>query len=67
MSRAAKSSTAGSPGVVFSGSRNSRADDPDGGDAAEDVDDEVRLFGFWGLRDMRLSAFLEQHKPGSAP
>ncbi|MEU9406889.1 hypothetical protein ACGF5O_16430 [Streptomyces sp. NPDC048291] len=67
MSRAAKSSTAGSPGVVFSGSRNSRDDGPDGGDAGAVLDDEVRLFGFWGLRDMLLSAFLEQHKPGSAP
>jgi hypothetical protein len=67
MSIPAKSSTAGSAGVVLSGSRNSRCDDADG------WGDETRRFGFWDLRDMRLSAFLEtaqtweQHKPGSAP
>ncbi|MFJ9588162.1 hypothetical protein [Streptomyces acidicola] len=47
MSRPAKSSTAGSAGVVLSGSLNSRRDDADGGG------DEARLFGFWGLRGMR--------------
>jgi hypothetical protein len=58
MSRAAKSSTAGSAGVVLSGSRNSLGDGADGGG------DEVRRFGFWDLRDMRLSAFLETAQTG---
>ncbi|GAU69317.1 hypothetical protein SSP35_11_01360 [Streptomyces sp. NBRC 110611] len=61
MSRSAKSSTAGSAGVVLCGSRNSLGDEGDG------EGDEERRFDFWGLRDMRLSAFLEQRKPGSAP
>jgi hypothetical protein len=47
MSRPAKSSMAGSAGVVLSGSRNSLGDDADG------RGDETRRFGFWGLRDMR--------------
>ncbi|GHE72528.1 hypothetical protein GCM10014715_28270 [Streptomyces spiralis] len=38
---------------MFSGSRNSL------GDAADDGGDEARRFDFWGLRGMRLSAFLE--------
>lgn len=43
---------------MFSGSRNSVGDDAGGGG------DEARRFGFWGLRDMQLSAFLETAQTG---
>ncbi len=44
--------------MVLSGSRNSLGDEADG------EGDEVRRFGFWGLRAMRLSAFLETAQTG---
>ncbi|MGQ4420197.1 hypothetical protein ACN6LA_000047, partial [Streptomyces sp. SAS_269] len=43
---------------MFSGSRNSLGDDADGGG------DEARRVGFWGLRGMRLSAFLKTAQTG---
>ncbi len=43
---------------MFSGSRNSL-----GADTGDDGD-EARRFGFWDLRDMRLSAFLETAQTG---
>ncbi len=43
---------------MLSGSRNSLGGDADG------EGDEVRRFGFWGLRGMRLSAFLETAQTG---
>ncbi len=43
---------------MLSGSRNSVGDDADG------RGDEARRFGFWDLRDMRLSAFLETAQTG---
>ncbi len=58
---------------MFSGSRNSFTDgawdadvlddreDRDDGDA---LDDDARRFGFWGLRDMRVLAFLETAQTG---
>ncbi|MET8942674.1 hypothetical protein ABZX30_03525 [Streptomyces sp. NPDC004542] len=53
MSRAAKSSTAGSGGVVLSGSRNSLTGDA-AGDADDGRGDAARRFGLWDLRDMRF-------------
>ncbi|MER6088579.1 hypothetical protein [Streptomyces bluensis] len=46
MSRPAKSSTAGSAGVVLSGSRNSPGDDAEERDDADGPDDEARRFDF---------------------
>ncbi|WP_229877405.1 hypothetical protein [Streptomyces bluensis] len=46
MSRPAKSSTAGSAGVVLSGSRNSLGDAAEGRDDADGRDDEARRSGF---------------------
>jgi hypothetical protein len=54
------------------GEPDDRADEPDGragepDDRADEPDgrgEEARRFGWWGLRDMRLSAFLETARTG---